>query len=403
MVQLYAALRDGGIRKRLTMEDKTPANYEFLELRAICMGDSKDLKNNLTHAQAHERAMEIFNLQRQGKYKMNIITGKIIEPQKIVCYGESGVGKTTLGSQFPNSLIVDAERSSTHIDTPRVFVDDWQGLLSVMSEAAACEFKTIVLDTADWAEMKCAEYICSKWKKGGIEEFGYGKGFTYLEEEFRKLLKLADACIAAGKNVVFLAHQTLRKIEPPDEGIAFDRYEPKLTKKINPIIVEWCDALLFMYRKTYVETKDNGKGRATGGKKRVICANSASFCLAKSRWTGIADEFDADIKAILPYLPQDGQKPAETPKQETPKDETPPPPANAERTPHEKLSDLLALGQFTEAELLAYLYGKNAKKTAYVQPGTEFKDIPADLIAKMTKDANWEKIEASLKTNRTSK
>ena len=80
-----------------------------------------------------------------------------------------------------------------------------------------------------------------------------------------------------------------------------------------------------------------------------------------------------------------------------------PPPANVERTPHEKLSDLLALGQFTEAELLAYLYGKNAKKTAYVQPGTEFKDIPADLIAKMTKDSNWEKIEASLNNNRTSK
>lgn len=380
------------------MSGATPANYEFLELRAICAGDSVDPKNNLTHAEAHERAVEIYNLQIQGKY-MNIITGKIIEPQKIICYGESGVGKTTLGSQFPRALIVDAERSSTHIDTPRVFVENWESLLSTMAEAAGCEFETIVLDTADWAEMKCAEYICAKWKKGGIEEFGYGKGYTYLEEEFRKLLKLADACIAAGKNVVLLAHHALRKIEPPDEGIAFDRYEPKLSKKINPIAVEWCDALLFMYRKTYVETKENGKGKATGGKKRVICANSASFCLAKNRWTGVADEFDADVKNILPYLPQGGKK-AETPKPEAAPPPAPTPPAIGARTPHERLSDLLALGQFSEGELLAYLYGQNAKKTAYVQPGTEFADIPADLIAKMTKDANWEKIEASLKNNR---
>lgn len=377
------------------------ASEDFLELVAICKGDSFDESNNCTHAEAVARARNIVN--SKNKKNMNIIKGIIKTPQKIVLYGESGVGKTTLGAQFENPIIIDAERSSTHIDTPRVFVDTWQDVGTVLSELLGPQgapFATVIIDTVDWVEMKCAEFICAKWKKGGIEEFGYGKGYTYLEEEFRNFLRKCDELIRVGKNVVLLAHQTLRKIEPPDEGVAFDRYEPKLSKKINPVVVEWCDALLFMYRKTYVEQKENGKGHATGGKKRVICANSASFCLAKSRLK-LPDEFDADVSVILPLLGGKATTPA--------KAETAKPAANvakpqeapkAERTAVDKLRDLLALGQFSEGEMLTYLYGKNKRGTAFVEMGTEFNDIPAKLIEQMIEPQNWERIEATLTENR---
>lgn len=380
-----------------------PENYEFLEILSICKGDSCSEQNNLTHAQAYDRAREIYELQQQGKYNMNIIRGKISEPQKIVIYGESGVGKTTLGSQLPTPLIIDAERSSTHLDTPRVFVNSWRELLATLQECKSCDFETIVLDTVDWAELKCSEYVCALYKKGGIEEFGYGKGYQYLAEEFMKLLKLCDEIINSGKNVVYLAHSQLRKVEPPDEGIAFDRYEPKLSKKVTPLIVEWCDALLFMFRKTYVEQSDSGKGKAKGGKKREICSNSASFCLAKNRWVNIADEFDATAANILPHLPQ--CKPS-TPANTEPKAAAPKPESSdgkspeAPRTPQEKLADFLALSEFSEGELLAYLYGKNKHSKAFIPAGTEFKDIPEELIEKMTSPKNWKKIEASLKANR---
>ena len=35
--------------------------------------------------------------------------------------------------------------------------------------------KQLVLDTADWAETLCGEYICSRDQKTGIEDYGYGK------------------------------------------------------------------------------------------------------------------------------------------------------------------------------------------------------------------------------------
>lgn len=59
----------------------------------------------------------------------------------------------------------------------------------------AGQVKTLAIDTADWAEMLCVRDICARRKWDGIEDAGYGKGYTYLEEEFGRLLNL----LAAGR------------------------------------------------------------------------------------------------------------------------------------------------------------------------------------------------------------
>ena len=84
--------------------------------------------------------------------------------------------------------------------------------------------KTLVIDTADWAELLCIDDICARFKKGGIEEFGYGKGYVYLAEEFGRLLNLLEDLIETGINVVLTAHAQMRKFEQPDEMGAYDRW-----------------------------------------------------------------------------------------------------------------------------------------------------------------------------------
>ena len=112
--------------------------------------------------------------------------------------------------------------------------------------------KTLVIDTADWAEQMTIDYICAKYKQPGIESFGYGKGYTYLSEEFARLLAACDEVILSGKNVVITAHAKMRKQELPDEQGAFDRWELKLSKQTAPLLKEWPDALLFLNFKTLV-------------------------------------------------------------------------------------------------------------------------------------------------------
>jgi|GEM_PF-4252835 len=266
---------------------ETPANYEFLETLCICKGDSVDNANNLSHAEAYERAREITNLQSQGKYmSLKIVSGKIQEPQKIVIYGESGVGKTTMGAEFPKALIIDAERSSTHLDTPRVFVNNWLEVIAALKEIPAlAEYKTIVIDTIDWVENACVNHFKIKI----MVNKDYGRSYVELKEQFVEIVKLLDAIIASGKHVVLLAHNALKKVELPDELGQFDRHELKLTKLVAPFIAEWADAMLFMYRKTHVEISDTGKAKAKGGKVRRFITNDNAVCIAKNRW-GLQDE-----------------------------------------------------------------------------------------------------------------
>lgn len=381
----------------------TPDNYEFLETLAVCKGDSVNPENNLSHAIAYEAARRIYDQKysKQENINMNIITGKIAKAQKIIIYGEPGAGKSTLAAQFPNMLLVDVEHSSEHIDVPRVLVDNWDSLLSTLSECASCQFDTIAIDTLDVVESFCA----TKYAIKILAPKDYGRSFVQIEEIFKEqIMPRLDAIIASGKNVVLLAHNELKKVELPDQDGQFDRHELRLTKRVKAMFEGWCDSLLFIYRKTFVEESDSGKMKAKGGKKRWIETNSNAFCVAKTRWVGLEDNFEVDIKKILPFLPNAKlatAKPAEVKLAEvSPAQEAKPTPASAPMTPQKRLSNLLALGKFSEGEMLAYLYGKNKRGTAFIEVGTEFRDIPADLIERMTKPENWAKIEASLSANR---
>lgn len=58
--------------------------------------------------------------------------------------------------------------------------------------------------------------ICARRKWDGIEDAGYGKGYTYLEEEFGRLLNLLQQVVDAGCNVVLAAMRRCCKFEQPD-------------------------------------------------------------------------------------------------------------------------------------------------------------------------------------------
>ena len=241
---------------------------------------------------------------------MKIARGIQEGPQKIVLYGPEGIGKTTFGAQFPAPLFVDVEAGTKHIDVARVDPPpaSWTALLETVKEFLAerpKEFATLVLDTADWAEQMCIKHVCNKNQKDGIESFGYGKGYVYVAEEFGNLLNLLNDVIAAGYNVVMLAHAKMRKFEQPDELGAYDRWEMKLSKNVAPMVKEWADMVLFANYKTMVITigkGDNLKAKAQGQGKRVLYTTHHSCWDAKNRH-GLPDELALDFGQIAHCIP----------------------------------------------------------------------------------------------------
>ena len=223
--------------------------------------------------------------------QFNVICGVQRTAIKTLIYGPEGIGKSTLAAMWPNPIFIDLEGGTNQLPVVRLETpSSWSmlraELTAIKNREVPCS--TVVIDTMDAAERMCAEYIMARDGKKSIEEWGYGKGYTILQEEFGRLLDYLTDTAASGINVVVLGHSTMRKFERPDESGAYDRFELKLTKQVSPMVKEWADMVLFCDYKTYVETNKSGKAKATGG-ARVIRTTHAPTWDAKNRF-GLPDE-----------------------------------------------------------------------------------------------------------------
>ena len=248
---------------------------------------------------------------------MNITSGVQARAQRVVIYGTEGIGKSTLASQFPKPLFIDTEGSTSNMDVKRLDKPtSWTMLMNQIAfvKANPDKFQTLVIDTIDWAESLAIESVCAQHGKRGIEDFGYGNGYTYVREEFGRLLNKLQELVDIGINVVLTAHSQLRKFEQPDEEGAYDRYELKLGKKTSsqtaPVVKEWCDLLLFCNYKTMVMTSETKKKKATGG-KRVMYTTHHPAWDAKNRH-GLPDELPMEYAAIAHIFESSNQKTVET-------------------------------------------------------------------------------------------
>jgi hypothetical protein len=230
--------------------------------------------------------------------------GKITRPQKAVIYGPEGVGKSTLAGRLPDPVFLDTEGGTHHLDVVRLdSASTWEEITAVIGQLASTqhEFRTLVIDTADWLEKRLIEHLCRKANKDSIEDFGYGKGWVILAEEFARFLTSLDTLLARGMHVVFLAHATVRKFEAPDQAGSYDRFELKLSKQVAPLLKEWADVVLFGNYVTKVAEKDNGKMRGVGGKERVLFSTHAAAYDAKNRH-GLPDKLPFTAEALAPVF-----------------------------------------------------------------------------------------------------
>lgn len=344
---------------------------------------------------------------------MQITRGKRARAQKVVIYGPEGIGKSSFASQFPDPVFIDTEGSTDNMDVARLDKPtSWTMLVNEIAfiKANPTECKTLIVDTVDWAEQLAVAHVCSQHGKQGIEDFGWGKGYTYVQEEMGRFLNALSDLVDMGINVVLTAHAQIKKFEQPDEMGSYDRYELKLGQKTGsktaPLVKEWADMVLFANYKTLVMTTDNGKKKAQGG-ERVMYTNHRPAWDAKNRhglpdempfnYAGIAHIFVGQQQAPQPQVeqlhvvaPEPQQTTPQAPEQiqeklpldmstvgETPQNEVPVEQQVAPMQYHaslpKSLTDLMEQGNVTEEEL---------QKVAYIRGhfplGTPIENFPPD-------------------------
>lgn len=220
------------------------------------------------------------------------------KPMKVVLYGVEGIGKTTFVSHFPDPIFIDTEGSTGFIDAKKLpDPDNWTMLLEEIAYMAQNpQGKTLVIDTADWAEELAKQHLMAKHKWQAIDQTDYGVRYVALSNEIIRLLRGLEMVKNAGMNVVLTAHAVQKKFELPDQVGSFDRYVLKLEKRDAALIKEWCDMLLFANYKTTVIASGSGSKKATGG-QRVMYTTHMPTWDAKNR-LGLPDGLPFEYRSI---------------------------------------------------------------------------------------------------------
>ena len=234
---------------------------------------------------------------------MQITSGVLSTPLKVVIYGPEGIGKSTFAAQAPGALFIDTEGSTARMNVRRLpaptsFTMIQEEVRYVIVNPSVCQ--SLVLDTADWAERLCRDGVCAKNSKAGLEDFGYGKGYCYVFEDFGRMLNLLDQVTDRGINVIVTAHAAMRKFEQPDESGAYDRWELKLINaqkcSIANMLKEWADMVLFANYETFVIKNEDKKNKVSGG-KRVMYTTHHPCWDAKNRF-GLSEKLPFDFSHI---------------------------------------------------------------------------------------------------------
>ena len=352
---------------------------------------------------------------------MKLTSGKIQKPQRIVIYGPEGIGKSTLADQFPAPVFIDTEGSTNSMNVKRMECKSWQDVLDAVKwlKTQKHSFKTAVFDTADWAERSCINFLCARDNKTSLEGWGYGKGYTFLSEEFGRLLASLDALIDSGMHVIFVAHTSVKKMELPDQEGSFDHYELKCSRQTSPLLKEWADALLFVNYKVIVTTDEDKRSKAIGGRKRIIHTQHTAAYDAKNRWElpdqiPFALPFDFGVfakvlgenvsKPVIEVAAPAPVRPGVDKMLETgqatrvpvaPEPDKVEPVKTAPEDVPPNLLKLMVADKIYAAELKMYCEDKS-----FIPKGGKLTDIPPKILTQMILMSNWVKVAGKVKAAR---
>lgn len=239
--------------------------------------------------------MSTFDISKVRKTRLDL-------PPRISLIGLPKVGKSTFASQAPGAVFIPTEDGLESIDAEAFpLCTKWQDVLDAVSTlySEPHEFKTAVVDSADWAERLLYKRVCEEGNVQSIEDYakGYGKGYVRAAELFVELLDGLNA-LRTERNmcVIVLCHAEIKRFDDPLSS-SYDRWTMKLCKQISKMLGEWSDVIGFAQletltqkeQKTGFDKKERTRALSTG--RRVMHVAPSPAYDAGNRF-GITDSLD---------------------------------------------------------------------------------------------------------------
>ena len=220
------------------------------------------------------------------------------EGLRVLIYGNSGMGKTTLGNLFPDPVFLALDDGSKHLGAKAITgVETYQDTRDAIAQAINLipAKGSLVIDTITKLEALIEPHILAtvKTEKGStptsLLQYGWGGGYRHMLEHMRLILADLDNLIRSGRNVVILAQEAAARIANL-EGADYLQSGPQLYSSANANlrseVCAWCDHVIRVGYPDIVVVKDNVQnrtGKVSGSTVRSLFTAAPLHFIAKSR------------------------------------------------------------------------------------------------------------------------
>ena len=101
-------------------------------------------------------------------------------------------------------------------------------------------YQTIIVDTIDNAYGLCAKHVCQKAQKEHESDFGYGKGYAMVNNEFQRVINRL-AFLPYG--LILVSHSTQKEVDDPTGS--YTKSVPTLPDRARKIVIGLVDMILY--------------------------------------------------------------------------------------------------------------------------------------------------------------
>lgn len=167
----------------------------------------------------------------------------------ILLFGEKKIGKTTLASMFPDTLLLCAEPGAKALNVFRMDVRSWKEFKKIIRLLKKDRrFKTVVVDTVDLLFKLCDAQVCMNLGVDHVSEADWGRGWSAVRDEFTTAM--ADL-MSLEKGLILISHSTEKEIKPRN-GAKYDRIQPTMANTARDI----CEAMVDIWAYFHYDGSD---------------------------------------------------------------------------------------------------------------------------------------------------
>lgn len=236
------------------------------------------------------------------------------EGEKIVGYGDTGLGKTTLFSMMPNPIFIGLDDGGRKIVNPKTGepinhipgIETFEDVRTALQQTSLFpKGSSCIIDTITMLEQFIEAHVLLTVPlgKGGaaknIKSYGWNDGSSHILDAFRLVLQDLDALIRRGINVGLIAQEqaiTIANAEGADYLQACPRLHHDRSISVMKQVCEWADHI---FRINYLNTAIRTEGDKITGKV-------ASRDTTRAVYIGGAQDFRAKSRTLNRFVDDEG-------------------------------------------------------------------------------------------------